>query len=146
MLGTTCRRKRRRNAALARAGEIEQNFAAGQSVAIEYGGTTLKSDGTLVGRRIAAQVGLRDRARRVLQSQIEGWPEANRSEARQELNRAYDRFVGTYVSSAEEGLLVSLNQKGAVDLPFICSLYGNRFNSATAVRPWKHHRRTDYLQ
>ena len=30
----------------------------------------------------------------------------------------------THVSSAEEGLLVSLNQHGAVDLPFICSLYG----------------------
>jgi N12 class adenine-specific DNA methylase len=29
----------------------------------------------------------------------------------------------TQVSSAEEGLLVSLNQHGAVDLPFICSLY-----------------------
>jgi N12 class adenine-specific DNA methylase len=163
----------------------------GQGVAVEYGGTTLKSDGTLVGRRIAALVGLRDRARRVLQSQNEGWPEENRNEARQELNRAYDRFVGTYgpinkttfgetadgtairrmpnlvkfredpdamlvmslenydevsgkatkadimtrdvvgktqpitqVKSAEEGLLVSLNQKGAVDLPFICSLYG----------------------
>ncbi len=163
----------------------------GQGVAVEYGGTTLKADGTLVGRRIAARVGLRDHARRVLQSQNEGWPEENRNEARQELNRAYDRFVGTYgpinkttfgetsdgtairkmpnlvkfredpdamlvmsledydevsgkaakaaimnrdvvgktppvthVSSAEEGLLVSLNQRGAVDLPFICSLYG----------------------
>src|SRR5208282_4210508 len=29
----------------------------------------------------------------------------------------------TQVSSAEEGLLVSLNQRGEVDLPFICSLY-----------------------
>jgi N12 class adenine-specific DNA methylase len=163
----------------------------GKGVAVNYGGTTLKADGTLVGRRIAALVGLRDHARRVLQSQNEGWPEASRNEARQELNRAYDRFVSTYgpinkttfgetadgttirrmpnlvkfredpdamlvmsledydevtgkaakaaimnrdvvgktppvtqVSSAEEGLLVSLNQKGAVDLPFICSLYG----------------------
>jgi hypothetical protein len=163
----------------------------GEGVAVQYGGTTLKADGTLVGRRIAALVGLRDHARRVLQSQNEGWPEANRNEARQELNRAYDRFIGTYgpinkttfgetsdgsairrmpnlvkfredpdamlvmsledydevsgkaskaaimnrdvvgktppvteVSSAEEGLLVSLNQKGGVDLPFICSLYG----------------------
>src|SRR5580704_13161681 len=30
----------------------------------------------------------------------------------------------THVSSAEEGLLVSLNQRGAVDLPFIATLYG----------------------
>ena len=30
----------------------------------------------------------------------------------------------TSVTSAEEGLLVSLNQRGAVDLPFIASLYG----------------------
>src|SRR6202030_1844413 len=29
----------------------------------------------------------------------------------------------THVSSAEEGLLVSLNQRGAVDLPFIGTLY-----------------------
>src|SRR5262249_55972766 len=30
----------------------------------------------------------------------------------------------THVKSAEEGLLVSLNQKGAVDLTYIASLYG----------------------
>ena len=30
----------------------------------------------------------------------------------------------THVSSAEEGLLVSLNERGAVDLPFISGLYG----------------------
>src|SRR5271154_870280 len=30
----------------------------------------------------------------------------------------------THVASAEEGLLVSLNQRGAVDLPFIGTLYG----------------------
>ena len=136
-------------------------------------------------------MGLRDRARRVLQSQNEGWPEAHRNDARRELNWAYDRFVGAYgpinkttfgetadghvirrmpniikfkedpdamlvmsleeydevtgkaakaaimkqdvvgrkqpittVASAEEGLLASLDQKGAVDLPFIASLYG----------------------
>src|SRR5438445_13863588 len=32
----------------------------------------------------------------------------------------------THVRSAEEGLLVSLNQKGAVDLPFIGTLYGKQ--------------------
>ncbi len=47
-----------------------------------YGGTTLKADGTMTGRRLAALIGLRDRARRVLQSQNEGWPEAHRDDAR----------------------------------------------------------------
>jgi N12 class adenine-specific DNA methylase len=164
---------------------------AGQGVPVVYGGTALKANGTLTGKRLAALLELRDRARRVLQSQNEGWPEANRDEARRELNWAYDRFVNTYgpinkttfgetadgtlirrmpnlvkfkedpdamlvmsledydevtgkatkatimlrdvvgkkppvthVRSAEEGLLVSLNQKGAVDLPFIGTLYG----------------------
>jgi N12 class adenine-specific DNA methylase len=163
----------------------------GQGVPVVYGGTTLKADGTLTGKRLAALVELRDRARRVLQSQNEGWPEANRDEARRELNRIYDRFVAAYgpinkttfgetkdgsvirrmpnlvkfkedpdamlvmsledydevtgkaakaaimlkdvvgktppitqVRSAEEGLLVSLNQRGTVDLPYIASLYG----------------------
>jgi len=163
----------------------------GLAIPVKYGGTTLRSDGTLTGKRLAALVGLRDRARRVLQSQNEGWPEANRNEARRELNWAYDRFVETYgpinkttfgetadgnvirrmpnlvkfredpdamlvmsledydevtgkaakaaimtkdvvgktppitrVQSAEEGLLVSLNQRGKVDLPFIGTLYG----------------------
>src|SRR5204862_3808482 len=130
-------------------------------------------------------------ARRVLQSQNEGWPDSNRQDARRELNWAYDRFVGTYgpinkttfgetadgsvirrmpnlvkfredpdamlvmsledydeatgkaakapimtkdvvgknppitsVKSAEEGLLVSLDQRGALDLYFIATLYG----------------------
>ena len=151
----------------------------------------LRADGTLTGKRLAALVGLRDHARRVLQSQNEGWPEANRNDTRRELNWAYDRFVIAYgpinkttfgetadgnvirrmpnlvkfredpdamlvmsledydevtgkaakaaimtkdvvgktppithVRSAEEGLLVSLNQRGTVDLPYIASLYG----------------------
>jgi len=165
----------------------------GQGVPVVYGGTTLKADGTLTGKRLAALVGLRDRARRVLQSQNEGWPDSNRDEARRELNRAYDSFASTYgpinkttfgatadgsiirrmpnivkfkedpdamlvmsledydesngkaakaaimtkdvvgktppithVRSAEEGLLVSLNQRGGVDLPFIGELYGKQ--------------------
>jgi N12 class adenine-specific DNA methylase len=163
----------------------------GQGVPVVYGGTRQKADGTMTGKRLAALVALRDLARRVLQSQNEGWPEANRQDARRELNWAYDRFVGHYgpinkttfsetadgnairrmpnlvkfredpdamlvmsledydevtgraakaailardvvgktqpvtsVRSAEEGLLVSLNQRGTVDLPFIASLYG----------------------
>ncbi len=163
----------------------------GQTVPVTYGGKPLHAGGTLTGKRLAALVGLRDRARRVLQSQNEGWPEADRHDARRELNWAYDRFVGTYgpinkttfgetadgnvirrmpnlvkfredpdamlvlsledydevtgqaakaaimtrdvvgrsppvtsVRSAEEGLLVSLDRRGAVDLPFIATLYG----------------------
>ncbi len=165
----------------------------GQGVPVIYGGTTLKSDGTLTGKRFAALLGLRDRARRVLQSQNEGWPDANREEARRQLNLAYDRFVGRYgsinkttfgetakgtltrrmpnvvkfredpdamlvmslenydevtgtatkaaimtrdvvgktppitqVRSAEEGLLVSLNQRGSVDLHYIAVFTTNR--------------------
>ncbi len=157
---------------------------------VVYGNKELKADGTMVGQRLAALVGLRDKARRVLQSQNEGWPEAFRDEARQELNQSYDRFVTQYgpvnkttfsetadggtirrmpnlvkfredpdamlvmsledydemtgkaaksaimlkdvvgrtppvtvVRSAEEGLLVSLNQRGLVDLEFISHLY-----------------------
>ncbi len=163
----------------------------GQGVPVVYGGTTLRADGTLTGKRLAALVELRDRARRVLQSQNEGWPEDHRDQARRDLNRSYDRFIAAYgpinkttfgetkdgtiirrmpnlvkfkedpdamlvmsledydedtgkatkatimtrdvvgktqpitsVRTAEEGLLVSLNQRGMVDLPFIGTLYG----------------------
>jgi N12 class adenine-specific DNA methylase len=163
----------------------------GQGVPVVYGGTALKANGTLVGKRLAALVGLRDHARRVLQSQNEGWPETHRQEARRDLGRAYDRFMSIYgpinkttfgesstgtvirrmpnlvkfredpdamlvvsledydeitglakkaaimhkdvvgqkppitsVQNAAEGLLVSLDQKGVVDLPYIATLYG----------------------
>jgi N12 class adenine-specific DNA methylase len=163
----------------------------GRAVPVVYGGTTLRANGTRTGKRLAGLIGLRDLARRVLQSQNEGWPETHRQEARRALNWAYDRFdslygpinkttfsaiadghvirrmpnlvkfredpdamlvmsledydevtgkaakaaimtkdvVGktppvTHVQSAEEGLLVSLNQRGMVDLPFIATLYG----------------------
>ena len=49
---------------------------AGRRVPVTYGGTLLKADGTMTGKRLAALIGLRDHARRVLQSQNEGWPEA----------------------------------------------------------------------
>ena len=76
----------------------------GQGVPVVYGGTPLKADGTLTGKRLAALVGLRDRARRVLQSQNEGWPEAHRDEARRELNWAYDRFVAAYGPDKQDHL------------------------------------------
>jgi N12 class adenine-specific DNA methylase len=163
----------------------------GRSVPVTYGGTKLRAGGSLVGRRLASLIGLRDRARRVLQSQNEGWPEERRKDARRDLNWAYDGFAYIYgpinkttfgetedgqtirrmpniakfredpdamlvlsledydettgkatkapimtrdvvgkhppvttVGSAEEGLLVSLDRQGAVDLPFIAGLYG----------------------
>src|SRR5262249_36465897 len=68
----------------------------GQAVPVVYGGRALTSAGTFTGKRLAALVGLRDQARRVLESQNNGWPEAHRNEARRELKWAYDRFVGTY--------------------------------------------------
>ncbi len=163
----------------------------GQGQQVVYGGTTLRADGTMTGKRLAALVELRDRARRVLQSQNEGWPEQHRREARIDLNRAYDCFHASYgpinkttfgetadgnvirrmpnlvkfkedpdamlvmsledydevtgkaakaaimlrdvvgktppvtrVQSAEEGLLVSLNQHGEVFLDYIATFYG----------------------
>ena len=163
----------------------------GRSVPVAYGGATLTAYGSLTGRRLAALVGLRDRARRVLQSQNEGWPgrtavtpaanstgptsassaptarstrPASATTADGHVIRRmpnivkfkedpdamlvmsleeYDEVTGkaakaaimqkdvvgrkppvTTVASAEEGLLASLDQKGAVDLPFIASLYG----------------------
>ncbi|HVX09894.1 MAG TPA: DEAD/DEAH box helicase family protein [Pirellulales bacterium] len=163
----------------------------GEARPVTYGGTLLKADGTTMGKRMAALIGLRDHARRVLQSQNEGWPEPERQRARQNLNVYYDLFTYTYgpinkttfsknrdgtlirrmpnlakfredpdamlvmsledydevnghatkaaimqkdvvgkapeitsVGSAEEGLLVSLNHRGVVDIPYICQLYG----------------------
>jgi len=171
----------------------------GQGQPVTYGGTLLKANGTMTGKRLAALISLRDHARRVLQSQNEGWPEANRAEARRELNWQYDRFEAVYgpinkttfgetadgtvirrmpnlvkfredpdamlvsslenydevtgraekaailkkdvvgktppvtkVASVEEGLLVSLNQRGAVDLQFIGELYGKPRNAIIA--------------
>ena len=163
----------------------------GSAEPVTYGGTQLKSNGTMTGTRLAALIGMRDLARRVLQSQNEGWPEANRADARRDLNHSYDRFTANYgpvnkttfsetkdgtqirrmpnlakfredpdamlvmsleeydeatgqaeksaimkkdvvgpkppvthVASAEEGLLVTLDHKGGIDLPYIAKLYG----------------------
>jgi N12 class adenine-specific DNA methylase len=163
----------------------------GQTIPVVYGRTTLRAGGTQTGKRLAALIRLRDLARRVLQSQNDGWPETARHDARRQLNGAYDGFVASYgpinkttfgetaqggairrlpnlvkfredpdamlvmslenydemtgravkaaimskdvvgktppitsVGSAEEGLLVSLDQRGVVDVPFIATLYG----------------------
>jgi N12 class adenine-specific DNA methylase len=171
--------------------KVIHQVEGGQGLPVTYGGTLLKADGTMTGRRLAALVGLRDLARRVLQSQNEGWPEQHRQDARRKLNGAYDRFVAAYgpinkttfsessdggvirrmpnlvkfredpdamivmaledydevtgkaakapillrdvvgksppittVASAEEGLLVSLDRKGEVNIGFMAGLYG----------------------
>ncbi|MCE9567409.1 MAG: hypothetical protein K8U57_35865 [Planctomycetes bacterium] len=171
-------------------GRIHQ-VVNGNSEPVVYGGGELWANGALVGRRMSNLIELRDKARRVLQSQNDGWPEAERQRARADLNRSYDWFrsafgpvnkttisegkdgatvrrmpnlvkfredpdamlvmaleeydeqtgeakkapillrdvVGktppiTSVTTAEEGLLVSLNNRGVVDLPYISQLYG----------------------
>ena len=171
-------------------GRIHQ-MTDGQAQPVVYGGSQLWAGGAMFGRRMADLIGLRDKARRVLQSQNEGWPEEERIKARKQLNQAYDWFVSAYgpinkttfsetkdgttirrmpnlakfredpdamlvmsleeydeetgtakkaaimqkdvvgknppitsVKNAEEGLLVSLDRKGAVDLAFISELYG----------------------
>ena len=162
----------------------------GKAEPVVYGGGELWAGGALTGRRMGDLIELRDLARRVLQSQNEGWPTDAREQVRRTLNAAYDRFrsaygpvnkttvsetaagqirrmpnlvkfredpdamlvmsleeydeatgtatkaaimrqdvVGpkppvTHVASAEEGLLVSLDHKGAIDLPYIATLYG----------------------
>src|SRR5207245_1364039 len=68
----------------------------GQAIPVAYGGTKLRANGTLSGKRLAALIRLRDLARCVLQSQNEGWPEDQRNDARRQLNWAYDRFVNLY--------------------------------------------------
>src|SRR5207302_722023 len=85
----------------------------GQGLPVVYGGTTLRANGTLTGKRLAALIRLRDLARRVLESQNEGWPEENRQEGRRELNWAYDRFDSLYgpinkttFSAAADGNLI----------------------------------------
>lgn len=157
---------------------------------VTHGTTPLSATGTMMGKRLAALIGLRDAARLVLQSQNEGWPEGDRDDTRQKLGLLYHSFVHAYgpinkttfsetrdgtqirrmpnlvkfkddpdamlvmsledydevtkaatkaaifsqdvvghkhdvtrVSNAEEGLLVSLDVKGSVDLEFIASIY-----------------------
>ncbi len=164
-------------------GRIHQ-VVDGNSVPVVYGGGEIWANGAWSVGGWVRLIELRDLARRVLQSQNEGWPDNARQDARKQLNAAYNRFhsafgainkttsfggqgghhnpsdaeprevqedpdamlvmaleeydeqtgdakkapicsrdvVGktppiTCVATAEEGLLVSLNQRGVVDLP-----------------------------
>jgi N12 class adenine-specific DNA methylase/predicted RNA methylase len=171
--------------------KVIRQVEGGQGVPVVYGGHEQRAGGTMTGKRLAALIELRDHARRVLQSQNEGWPEQHRTDARRKLNFAYDRFAAAYgpinkttfseatdgtvsrrmpnivkfredpdamlvmaledydevtgkaakapimlrdvvgqsppvthVTSAEEGLLVSLDRKGGIDLAYMSQLYG----------------------
>ena len=68
----------------------------GIGVPVVYGGTEMNANGTMGGKRLAHLIELRDAARRVLQSQNEGWPDGERDKLRRDLNRIYDRFVTAY--------------------------------------------------
>jgi len=68
----------------------------GRAVPVVYGGATLTAYGSLLGKRLAALIDLRDRARSVLASQNEDRPEDQRDAARRELNQVYDRFALAY--------------------------------------------------
>ncbi|MEZ6104461.1 MAG: DEAD/DEAH box helicase family protein [Pirellulaceae bacterium] len=68
----------------------------GHAEPVTHGTTALKADGTMMGQRLAALIGLRDAARLVLQAQNEGWPESERHATRKSLNHLYDRFVSDY--------------------------------------------------
>jgi N12 class adenine-specific DNA methylase len=170
---------------------VIRQIVDGQAQPVVYRGSTMSSHGTKTEKRMAALIRMKEQARRVLQSQNEGWPEAQRDEERRALRGQHDRFTNlygpinlttfgetkegtiirrmpnlvkfredpdamlvmsledydevtgkaskaaimqrdvvgrtppvTHVESAEEGLLVSLNQRGAVDLAYIASLYG----------------------
>ena len=77
----------------------------GRPEPVTYGGTLLKSTGTMTGKRLGALVRIRDAARLVLQSQNEGWPERHRDEARKELNRHYDVFVAAVRAHQQDDIL-----------------------------------------
>ena len=164
----------------------------GKAVPVTYGGTLLKADGTLTGKRLAALIGLRDLARRVLHRRTRAGPRrtATRpaasstapttasSSAYGPINKTtfaetadgtvirrmpnlvkfredpdamlvmsleeYDEVTGKAKKAADhaegrgrhdarrsrtsppprKGLLVSLDRRAAVDLPFIAELYG----------------------
>jgi N12 class adenine-specific DNA methylase len=170
---------------------IIRQIVDGQAQPVVYRGRTMSVHGTTTDKRLAALIRMKEQARRVLRSQNEGWPEAQREEERRALRDQHDRFIRlygpintttfseasdgtvtrrmpnlvkfredpdamlvmsleeydettgkaskaaimqrdvvgkkppiTHVKNAEEGLLVSLNERGAVDLLFIAELYG----------------------
>ncbi|MCA9194596.1 MAG: DEAD/DEAH box helicase family protein [Planctomycetales bacterium] len=68
----------------------------GCSQAVTHGAKALTAQGTMMGKRLAALIGLRDAARLVLQAQNDQWPESQRHATRRSLNQLYDAFVKAY--------------------------------------------------
>ena len=85
---------------------ISVQLVDGQSAPIVYGGSDLWANGALFGRRMGALIELRDKARYVLRSQNEGWPDSARSDARRALNAAYDRFKSTRMARSSKTTLL----------------------------------------
>jgi len=96
----------------------------GQSVPVVYGGAKLTAYGNLTGKRLAALIGLRDKARRVLQSQNEGWPEstaaklAANSTGLRPLRRRYGPINKTTFGETEAAMLFAACQPGQVPRRF----------------------------
>lgn len=63
---------------------------------VTHGKNVLTAHGTMMGKRLAALIGLRDAARLVLQAQNEQWPETERDATRRTLNQLYEAFVKDY--------------------------------------------------
>ncbi len=76
--------------------QIIYQIEGGVSHPVTHGSTPLTANGTMMGKRLASLITLRDAARLVLQSQNDAWPEGERDKVRRELNLKYDRFVHEY--------------------------------------------------
>lgn len=68
----------------------------GNGKAVKHGQSVLSAKGTMMGKRMAALIGLRDAARLVLQAQNEDWPESQRHETRKALGGVYESFIARF--------------------------------------------------
>ena len=85
----------------------------GEAVPVLQGGKPVYPDGSLLGRRLAHLIRLRDSARYVLDVQNTGQPPAVRDQARHHLNADYDAFIALYgpvnhtvISTTAKGITV----------------------------------------
>lgn len=85
----------------------------GEAVPVLASGKPLQADGSLLGKRMAHLIRLRDSARHVLDVQNTGQPPATRDQARQHLNAEYDAFMAIYgpinhtvISTTAKGITV----------------------------------------
>ena len=84
-----------------------------EAVPVLQGGKPLQADGSLLGKRLAHLIRLRDSARYVLDVQNTGQSPAVREQARQHLNAEYDAFMAIYgpinhtvISTTAKGITV----------------------------------------